>query len=118
MSSVDYDDPPFEQSGMVRLETDPDGKLIRFEAVPPQVEKPAAPAAPFDWNKLFLAAGLDPTQFQSTEPTWTPLANWDTRAAWTGTDPPPAPSCASKPPPGGAGPCSTASSVHGPSPAA
>ena len=85
--SVDYDDPPFDQSGMLRLETDPDGKLIGFEAVPPQVEKPAPPAAPFDWNKLFLAAGLDPTQFQTTEPTWTPLANWDTRAAWTGTDP-------------------------------
>ena len=39
----------------------PDGKLLRFEAVPPQVEKPAPPAAPFDWNKLFLAAGLDPS---------------------------------------------------------
>jgi len=25
-------------------------------------------------------------QFQTTEPTWTPLANWDTRAAWTGSD--------------------------------
>ncbi len=85
--SVDYEDPPFEQSGMVRLETDPDGRLLRFEAVPPQVETPAPPPAPFDWNKLFAAAGLDPAQFQSTEPTWTPLASWDTRAAWTGTDP-------------------------------
>ena len=84
--SVDYDDPPFDQSGMLRLETDPDGKLIRLEAVPPQVETPAPPAAPFDWNKLFLAAGLDPSQFHTTDPTWTPLANWDTRAAWTGTD--------------------------------
>ncbi|MCX6632199.1 MAG: serine/threonine-protein kinase, partial [Candidatus Solibacter sp.] len=85
--AVDYDDPPFERSGMLRLQTDPDGKLTAFEAVPPQVEKPAAPAPPFDWNKLFQAAGLDVTQFQTTEPTWTPLANWDTRAAWTGTDP-------------------------------
>jgi serine/threonine-protein kinase len=84
--AVDYDDPPFEQSGMLRLETDPDGKLIGFEAVPPQVEKPAPPAPPFDWNKFFLAAGLDPAHFQTTDPTWTPLANWDTRAAWTGTD--------------------------------
>jgi len=83
---VDYDDPPFEQSGMLRLETDPDGKLIRFEAVPPQVEKPAPPAPPFDWNKLFQAAGLDAAAFQTAEPTWTPLANWDTRAAWSGTD--------------------------------
>jgi len=83
---VDYGDPPFEHSGMLRLETDPDGKLLRFEAVPPQVEAPAPPAPPFDWNKLFQAAGLDLAQFQTAEPTWTPLANWDTRAAWTGTD--------------------------------
>jgi serine/threonine-protein kinase len=84
---VDYDDPPFTQSGMLRLATDPDGKLISFESVPPQVEKPALPVPPFDWNKLFQAAGLDSAQFQTSEPTWTPLANWDSRAAWTGTDP-------------------------------
>jgi serine/threonine-protein kinase len=86
-ATVDYGDPPFEKSGMLRLLTDPDGKLLAFEAVPPQVEPPAPPAPPFDWNKLFQAAALDVAQFQTTEPTWTPLANWDTRAAWTGTDP-------------------------------
>ena len=84
--AVIYADPPFMHSGMLRLQTDSDGKLIEFEAVPPQVEKPAAPVPPFDWNKLFQAAGLDVTQFQTTEPTWTPLANWDARAAWSGTD--------------------------------
>jgi predicted Ser/Thr protein kinase len=84
--AVVYDDPPFERSGMLRLQTDPDGKLIAFEAVPPQVEKPAPPPPPFDWNKLFQAAGLEMSRFQTAEPTWTPLANWDTRAAWTGTD--------------------------------
>jgi hypothetical protein len=83
---VDYDDPPFEQSGMLRLETDPDGRLIRFEAVPPQVERPSSSVPPFDWNQFFQAAGLDLTQFQTTDPTWTPLANWDSRAAWTGAD--------------------------------
>ncbi|MEO8372982.1 MAG: serine/threonine-protein kinase [Candidatus Solibacter sp.] len=81
-----YDDPPLERSGMVRLMTDSDGKLTEFEAVPPQVEKPAAPGPPFDWGKLFQAAGLDKSQFQETEAQWTPLANWDARAAWTGTD--------------------------------
>src|ERR1017187_7613844 len=81
---VDYGDPPFERSGMLRLETDPDGKLTWFEAVPPQVEEPAPPAPPFDWNKLFQAAGLDVAKFQTAEATWTPLANWDVRAAWRG----------------------------------
>jgi serine/threonine-protein kinase len=85
-AAVTYYDPPLEQSGMLRLQTDPDGKLMNFEAVPPQVEQPAPPAPPFDWNKLFQAAGLDRARFQTVEPTWTPLANWDTRAAWAGTD--------------------------------
>jgi predicted Ser/Thr protein kinase len=82
-----YSDPPLLNSGMVRVRTDPDGHLVQFEAVPPQVEPPApAPAAQFDWNTLFRAAGLNPAQYQPAEPTWTPLANWDSRAAWTGTD--------------------------------
>jgi hypothetical protein len=72
---------------MVRLQTDADGKLLAFEAVPPQVEKPAPPAPAFDWSRLFTAAGLNLASFQATEPTWTPLLSWDARAAWTGTDP-------------------------------
>jgi serine/threonine-protein kinase len=81
---VNYNDPPMEQSGLIRLETDPDGRLVTFEAVPQQVEKAGlAPAAPFDWNRLFQAAGLDPAGFQPAEPLWTPLASWDARAAWT-----------------------------------
>jgi serine/threonine-protein kinase len=85
---VVYDDPPLEISGMVRLKTDPDGKLIQFEAVPPQVESPSPPLPPFDWNRLFAAAGLNPAAFHPVDPEWTPLANWDARAAWQGTDAP------------------------------
>jgi serine/threonine-protein kinase len=84
--AVNFADPPMETSGMVRLRTDLDGKLQQFEAVPPQVEAPAAPPAPpFDWSKLFQAAGLDMSRFQPTDPQWSPLVNADARAAWTGT---------------------------------
>jgi predicted Ser/Thr protein kinase len=80
-------DPPLEISGMTSLRTDPDGKLLQFEAITPQREAPpAAPAAPFDWAALFRAAALDMTRFQTIDPIWTPLASWDTRAAWTGVD--------------------------------
>jgi serine/threonine-protein kinase len=85
--AVGYDDPPFEMSGMVRLRTDPDGKLQEFEAVPPQVEAAAPPSEAFDWARLFQSAGLDQSRFQPVDPQWTPLANWDARAAWTGADP-------------------------------
>ena len=84
---VNYDDPPIEMSGMVRLRTDPDGKLEEFEAVPPQVEAAAPPAGASDWARLFQSAGLDQSRFQPADAQWTPLANWDARAAWTGADP-------------------------------
>jgi hypothetical protein len=86
-TAISYSDPPLSNSGMVRLMTDPNGRLLQFEAVPPQVEPPATAAVTFDWNLLFQAAGLDQAQYKPAEPRWTPLANWDSRAAWTGTDP-------------------------------
>jgi serine/threonine-protein kinase len=88
-TAVSYNDPPAEQSGSIRLKTDPEGRLTQFEAVPPQVEKEGqGPASPFDWNLLFRAAGLDPANFQTAEPLWTPLVSWDAHAAWTGVDAP------------------------------
>jgi serine/threonine-protein kinase len=80
--TVGYDDPPFEKVGMARVTLDTDGKLRGLDAVPAQVEPPASPM-PFDWNRLFQAAGLDLSQFQPVAPEWTPLANWDQRAAWS-----------------------------------
>jgi len=79
---VSYTDPPLERPGMIRLRLDPDGKLTQLEAVPQQVEAPAAVGS-FDWNKLFQAARLDLSRFRPADPQWTPLANWDQRAAWT-----------------------------------
>ena len=81
-----YVDPPLENSGTIRLRTDREGRLLDLEAVPPQKESPASAPA-FDWNRLFAAAGFDMSKWQPAAPEWTPLANWDARAAWTGTDP-------------------------------
>jgi serine/threonine-protein kinase len=77
-----FTDPPFELPQMIRLRLGPDGKLRHLEAIPPQVEPPA-PAGSFEWSRLFQAAGLDMSRFQTAEPQWAPGANWDQRAAWT-----------------------------------
>jgi len=82
-----YVDPPLEESGMIRMYTDREGRLIDLSAVPPEREAPVAAAPAFDWNRLFLAGGFDMSKWQSAAPEWTPLANWDARAAWTGVDP-------------------------------
>ena len=81
-----YEDPPEEISGMIRLRTDREGRLLDLDVVPPQKEPAAPPAPAFDWSRLFAAAGLDFAQWRPAEPEWTPLANWDVRAAWTGAD--------------------------------
>jgi serine/threonine-protein kinase len=82
---VTDDDPPQILSGMVNLALDPRGRLIFFQAIPPQMEEGGAQAAAVDWNVLFREAGLDVAQFKPTEPVWTSLAASDTRVAWTGT---------------------------------
>ena len=82
---VQPNDPPEIVSGMVNLELDPKGRLIYFQAIPPEVENPPPGIAPpFDWSILFAAAGLEQSQFQAAQPTWNSLAGGDTRVAWTG----------------------------------
>jgi predicted Ser/Thr protein kinase len=82
-ATVLFDDPPMEGSGMARLKMDPDGRLRMLEVVPPQMEAPSNAAGMFDWGRLFAAASLEMSRFQPGDPQWTPLANWDQRAAWT-----------------------------------
>jgi predicted Ser/Thr protein kinase len=97
---VDWSDPPPILSGMIRMQLDPQGRLIMFEAIPAEVVGASQASAgsagtasttvvlamvpPFDWNRLFSAADLDPAQFQPAQPKWNSLASSDTRAAWTG----------------------------------
>ena len=80
-------DPATTLSGMINLQLDPQGRLIFFQAIPPQKENSITTAKPYDWNSLFSEAGLDPAKFQQAEPQWTSLAESDSRAAWTGVWP-------------------------------
>ncbi len=81
-------DPPPIYSGMTTVRLDGRGRLVFFEAIPPQrVEADAPAAAAPDWSPLFRAAGLDPASLKPVEPRWTWLAASDTRAAWTGVWP-------------------------------
>jgi hypothetical protein len=87
------DDPPTVLSGMINLQLDSQGRLTFFQAIPAEKSEErkdagaASAPAPFDWNILFNAAGLDPSKFQPTPSTWSSLASSDARAAWTGVWP-------------------------------
>ncbi len=84
---VTYFDPPMDVVGMVNVVVDMRGRLVHFEAVPPQRDPPAPEVPAADGSALFAAAGLDPASYHSVPPEWTPLAWSDTRAAWTGSFP-------------------------------
>ena len=78
-------DPPLTTSGMIGVELDPLGRLIRFEAVPSS--GPEAPSAALDWSILFTEAGLDAAAFSPAEPQWLPPSFADTRMSWVESNP-------------------------------
>lgn len=85
---VRFSDPPQTFSGMINMRLDPAGRLLYFQAIPPEkFEATQSGATAPDWQPLFAAAGLAMTDFESATPTWNSLASADTRAAWDGTWP-------------------------------
>ena len=85
-SRVTQDDPPLLISGMTTVVLDPEGRLVRFSAVAPQVDTASTPK-PVDWKPMFDAAGLDFGAFTPAAPQWTPPLYADTRVAWVGPQP-------------------------------
>ena len=85
-SRVSQDDPPLLISGMTTVVLDPEGRLVRFSAVAPQVDTASTPK-PVDWKPMFDAAGLDFAAFKPAASQWTPPLYADTRVAWVGPQP-------------------------------
>ena len=81
--AVTETDPSPTTSGMITVELDPLGRLIRFEAVPSPTAAPTTADRPPEWEALFAEAGLDRTAFAPTEPRWHPPFYADSRMAWT-----------------------------------
>ncbi len=81
---VDFWDPPNDVSGMTRLTLDVRGRLLHFEAVPPQVDEKTAQDSQTDWATPFVEAGLDIRNYRETESQWTPPSFADERKAWEG----------------------------------
>jgi DNA-binding winged helix-turn-helix (wHTH) protein len=74
------------EPGMLDVLLDSEGRLIEFHALPQQSERSRSGQKPeFDWGRLFLAAGLDPSRFTRVQPMIHPQGAYDTQAAWTGS---------------------------------
>jgi hypothetical protein len=72
---------------MIMVGLDPQGRLLRFSALQPQVDDRPPLTTPPDYAQLFQLAGLDISQFTSAVPQWLPRGEADQRAAWTGQMP-------------------------------
>jgi hypothetical protein len=80
--------PAMDVTDMASVVYDANGRLLRFVAIPPQLEEASpAPAAAPDWSRLFAEARLDPGSLKPVAPRWTPLYHSDARAAWEGAWP-------------------------------
>jgi hypothetical protein len=82
---VSPDDPAIDVPGMVSVELNSSGRLLKLHALPPRVEdsKGAWPNA--DWGALFAAAGLDMKRFTLSGPKLFPPVGFDARAEWDGS---------------------------------
>jgi len=74
-------DPPLTVPGMLLVQLDSKRRLLLFRAVLPERED-ANRKPPFEWTRLFAAAGLDAARFSSVAPLWTPPSAFDARSAW------------------------------------
>src|SRR6266545_6564112 len=81
-TTVTETDPPPTVAGMIGIELDPLGRLIRFEAVPSAAAAPTAADRPPEWEALFAEAGLERAAFAPAEPRWLPPFYADSRTAW------------------------------------
>jgi hypothetical protein len=81
-------DPPVATAGMTEVVVDALGRLLAFQAVPPEAESGTdGPPHAVDWTPLFTAAALDPKTFAEVAPARTPPTFADDRRAWRGTLP-------------------------------
>jgi predicted Ser/Thr protein kinase len=75
-------------AGMIAVDMDLEGRLLRFSAASPSADPSTVPADQArvpDWSPLFAAARLDPTALKPTTPQSTPRVPTDTLASWTGS---------------------------------
>src|SRR5580658_3141432 len=78
-------DPAIDRPGMVSIELNSSGRLLKFHALPPQVEDSKGPWPDPDWGALFAAAGLDMKRFTLSRPKLLPPVTFDVRAEWDGS---------------------------------
>ncbi len=70
---VSTSDPPMTEAGMRSLRLDTEGRLIQFQAIPPETDSaPPAGSPKADWERVFALTDLERADFKEVAPGWTP----------------------------------------------
>jgi len=77
-------DPPLQFAGEVLVGLDAQGRLGRFDAVPPRSRTAGGTSGSFDWTAFLADAGLDSSTLTSSEPRSNPATFADAQQSWTG----------------------------------
>ena len=77
--------PAIDVPGMVYVEVNSSGRLLKLHALPPRVEDSKGLGPDPDWGALFTAAGLDMKRFTLSGPKYLPPVAFDARAEWDGS---------------------------------
>ncbi len=85
--AVNAEFPAWDVPGMVGVWLDPEGRLLRFKAVPPAVSVVKKDTVEPDWEPFFEAARLDLHALAPVQPQRNPLLDCDVQWAWEGSFP-------------------------------
>jgi serine/threonine-protein kinase len=75
-------DPPTDRPGMSIVWLDTEGRLVRLEAVPPELAPEEESDATIDWRPFLETAGYVGADLTPVEPRWNPPVFADSRVAW------------------------------------
>jgi hypothetical protein len=82
---TNFENPPLDSPGEVRVELDHKARLLRLDVIPdPDGFEPRNATPTFDWTVLLDAAGIDPACLEPVEPRSIPRVYADELFAWSG----------------------------------
>jgi hypothetical protein len=82
ISRIAPDNPTLQFSGEVLVTLDVEGRLVSFQAVPPQPDSSVDAVPTPDWTIFFAEASLDPSQWTPSDARRSPFTYADIRTAW------------------------------------
>jgi hypothetical protein len=82
---VKENNPPLDVPGMVNIDLDTEGRLLRLVVLPSPAPAQVEASEALDWGDLFAAAGFDISAFKPEPPKDLPPVSNDLHESWTGT---------------------------------